>query len=74
MLSKTKISNGNSTVIPSEIRHELDISPGDILIWHVKNDKIIVVHRKKITLDEITGIIDEGGDAVRSKKKVQRGM
>ena len=71
MLSKTKISNGNSTVIPSEIRHELDISPGDILIWHVKKDKIIVEHRKKITIDEITGIINEGGDALKSKKKVQ---
>lgn len=74
MLSKTKISNGHSTVIPSEIRHELNISPGDILIWHIKKDKIVLEHRKRITIDDITGIISEGGDAVKSKKKIQRGM
>jgi AbrB family looped-hinge helix DNA binding protein len=74
LLSKTKISNGNSTVIPSEIRHKLHIEPGDLLLWELKKDKIVVEHRKKITIDDITGIITKGGDAVRSKRKIQRGM
>lgn len=74
MLSKTKISNGNSTVIPSEIRHRLDISAGDILLWDLKHDKIIVEHRKKVTLDDVTGLISQGGNAVAAKKKHQSGM
>ena len=73
MLSKTKISNGNSTVIPSEIRHRLDISPGDLLIWDIIQDKILVEHRKKLTLDDVMGIVSKGGDAVAAKKKIQSG-
>jgi AbrB family looped-hinge helix DNA binding protein len=73
MLSETKISNGNSTVIPSEIRHRLDISPGDLLIWDLRQDKILVEHRKKVTLDDVTGIVSKGGDAVAAKKKIQSG-
>lgn len=74
MLSKTKISNGNSTVIPSAIRHKLDITAGDILLWDLKHDKIILEHRKKVTLDDVTGLISKGGDAVASKKRHQSGM
>lgn len=59
--------------MPAEIRHELRILPGDILLWNVKNGKIILEHRKKITLDDISGIISKGGDAVRSKKRIQSG-
>ncbi len=73
MLSKTKISNSNSTSIPSLIRHKFEISPGDILLWDIKKDKIILEHRKKITLNDIDGIISVGGDAVKSKKKSQSG-
>ena len=73
MLSKTKISNGNSTVIPSEVRHKLDISPGDLLIWDIKQNKILIEHRKKVTLDDVTGIVSRGGDAVAAKKKIQSG-
>ena len=73
MLSKSKISNSNSTSIPAQIRHKFNISPGDILLWDIKNDKIILEHRKKITLNDIDGIISVGGDAVKSKKKSQSG-
>ncbi len=30
--------------------------------------------RKKVDLENILGIFDEGGNAVESKKKVQRGL
>lgn len=73
MLSKTKISRKFSTVVPSKIRKTMGLDPGDILMWRVKNDKIEVTPRKKIELKDITGIISVGGDAVASKKKVQRG-
>lgn len=73
MLSETKISSENSTVIPSPIRRKFGISPGDILQWDVDKDKIQVTPRKKVTLDDIVGMISVGGDAVKSKKQVQRG-
>ena len=73
MSSKTKISDGYSTVLPAEIRKTLDLSPGDILQWDVE-DGIITIHpRKKVTLGGICGIVSSGGDAVNDKKKIQSG-
>ena len=36
MTSKTKISDGYSTVLPAEIRKSLDLVPGDILQWDIE--------------------------------------
>ena len=73
MLSETKISDGNSTVIPSAIRKRFGISPGDILEWKVEETDIRIIPRKKVGLDDIEGMINVGGDAVESKKRVQKG-
>jgi AbrB family looped-hinge helix DNA binding protein len=73
MTSKTKISDGYSTVIPAEIRKALDLTQGDILQWDV-DDGIITIHpRKKLTLAGICGIVNIGGDALKDKKKIQSG-
>jgi AbrB family looped-hinge helix DNA binding protein len=73
MPSKTKISDGYSTVLPAEIRKALNLTPGDILQWDVE-DGIITIHpRKKVTLTGICGVISAGGDAVNDKKKIQSG-
>jgi AbrB family looped-hinge helix DNA binding protein len=71
--SKTKLSEGYSTVIPAEIRKALNLVPGDILQWEIEKGIIIVKPRKKETLREITGMISCGGDAVTAKKNVQSG-
>ncbi len=73
MLSKTKISRKFSTVIPSKIRKEMGLDSGDVLTWRVKDDKIELTPRKKTELKDITGLISAGGDAVISKKDIQRG-
>ena len=73
MLSKTKISKGYSTVIPAEIRHAMDLEPGDILEWNIKGEVLMVKPRKKVTWDDVIGIISVGGDAVESKRRIQRG-
>ena len=73
MISKTKISKGNSTIVPSEIRKRFDINPGDILVWVVRGDKIELTPRKRVTFDDIIGIIEVGGDAVEAKKRIQAG-
>lgn len=73
MPSKTKLSEGYSTVLPAEIRKALNLVPGDILQWEIEKGIIMVKPRKKETLREITGMISCGGDAVTAKKNVQSG-
>jgi bifunctional DNA-binding transcriptional regulator/antitoxin component of YhaV-PrlF toxin-antitoxin module len=59
--------------VPSKLRKEHAIEPGDVLQWEAKGKSILVKVRKKVVLDDIKGIISAGGDAVESKKGVQRG-
>ncbi|UCH88497.1 MAG: AbrB/MazE/SpoVT family DNA-binding domain-containing protein [Thermoplasmata archaeon] len=73
MLSETKVSSKYQTVVPSKVRNDFDIEPGDILEWEEKGDHIIIKVRKRVTLNDITGIISVGGDAVGAKKRIQRG-
>jgi AbrB family looped-hinge helix DNA binding protein len=73
MVSKTKISEGYSTVLPAKIRKSLNLTPGDILQWDIEDGVITIKPRKKVTLTGICGAISSGGDAVNDKKKVQSG-
>ena len=73
MTSKTKISEGYSTVLPAEIRKALNLKPGDLLQWDVENGLIKIQPRKKMTLAGICGVISSGGNAVNDKKKIQSG-
>jgi len=73
MTSKTKISDGYSTVLPAEIRKALDLAPGDVLQWDVEEGSIRIRPRKKMTLAGICGVVSAGGNALNDKKKVQSG-
>ncbi len=73
MLSETKVSSKYQTVVPSKVRKDYDIEPGDILEWEEAGEAIIIKVRKRISLDDIVGLISVGGNAVKSKKKIQRG-
>ena len=73
MLSETVISKGYQTVVPAKIRKTHHIMPGDVIEW-VDDKKGIHVHiRKKRTLNDIIGIVKSEGDAVESKKFIQKG-
>ena len=73
MISETKISSGHSTIVPAEIRRSLGINPGDILVWTLDNHEITIKPRKKMQFKDIVGLIEEGGDSVSAKKRIQRG-
>jgi len=74
MTSETKISKGFQTVVPSEIRKKFDIGPGDILEWKSTTKGAEIRFRKKISFEDIAGMIDiPETDAVELKKRVQRG-
>ena len=72
MVSKSKISKGYLTVVPKEVRKATRVREGDILEWSLEGEKIVVRPRRRRTLEDITGLIAHGGDAVRSKRRVQR--
>ncbi len=74
MLSETVISKGYQTVVPAKIRRVHNLMPGDVLEWIESENGIIVRPRKKRTLKDIIGIAQAGGDAVESKKQVQKGL
>ena len=74
MLSETVISKGYQTVVPAKIRKAHKIVPGDVLEWIDSEKGIIVQPRKKRTLKDIIGLVKGEGDAVESKKQVQKGL
>jgi len=61
-------------VVPSDIRKRFDVGPGDILEWITTENGAEIKFRKKVTIDDIFGMVDgPETDAVELKKKVQRG-
>ena len=68
------ISKGYQTVVPAKIRRAHDILPGDVLEWIDTEKGIMVQPRKKRTLKDIIGIVKGEGDAVESKKRIQKGL
>lgn len=74
MTSETKISKGFQTVVPSNIRKMFDVGPGDILEWRPTENGVEIKFRKKVTFQDIAGMVKgEPTDAVELKKKFQRG-
>ncbi len=74
MFDETVISKGYQTVVPAKIRRAHNILPGDVLEWIDDEKGIIVQPRKKRTLKDIIGLVKAEGDAVESKKRVQKGL
>lgn len=74
MFDETVISKGYQTVVPAKIRRAHDILPGDVLEWIDTEKGIMVQPRKKRTLKDIIGLVKGEGDAVESKKRVQKGL
>jgi len=73
MISRTKVSRGNLTVVPKDVRKTLGVRQGDVLEWSLDGERVIVKPRRRRTVDDITAIIAVGGDAVRDKKRAQQG-
>lgn len=74
MFDETVISKGYQTVVPAKIRRAHDILPGDVLEWIDTEKGIMVQPRKKRTLKDIIGLVKGEGNAVESKKRIQKGL
>ena len=73
MLSKSKISKGYQTVVPSAVRDSYRVEPGDYLEWIPGEEGVTVRFRKRQRLRDLAGIGSRPSDAVAVKKRVQRG-
>lgn len=74
MTYKTKISKGFQTVVPAEIRKKFHVGPGDQLEWIISDGEVKLRFRKKVSIEDILGMIDgPETNAVELKKRVQRG-
>lgn len=71
LLSETRVSKGYLTVVPSEVRRAVGLREGDRLQWSLRGTEILIRVRRRTSIEDITGMISHGGDAVASKKSVQ---
>ncbi len=58
-MPSTKVYSNNQITIPAEIRKKHNIKPNDIVEWREdENGKIELTFRKKVTHEDIAGIVD----------------
>lgn len=74
MVTETKISKGFQTVVPSNIRKLFKVGPGDIVEWKTDKNKVEIIFRKRVTINDVFGIVDgPQTNSVEMKKRIQRG-
>lgn len=61
-------------MVPKEVRRASSIEEGDLLEWAIEEGTIVVRPRRRRTIEDITGLIAGGGDAVADKRRLQRGQ
>ena len=65
------------TQVPAELRARYNVQPGDLVVWdELDDDRVAVRFRRRYTIEDMVGLLGPGGpggDAVRDKKRAQRG-
>jgi bifunctional DNA-binding transcriptional regulator/antitoxin component of YhaV-PrlF toxin-antitoxin module len=69
----TKLGRRAQTVVPAKLRRKHRLKEGDRLVWEETAEGFLVRPRKRMSLDDLTGLIAVGGDAVKDKRRVARG-
>jgi AbrB family looped-hinge helix DNA binding protein len=72
---RTKVSQGYQVAVPAELRKRYGIGVGDEVMWIVDDDRVTTDFRKRPSIEGIVslGRSGTGGNAVETKKRVQRG-
>lgn len=70
MVLLTRVSSGGTTVVPAALRREAHLECGDRLEWEFNEGVFTVRPRKRMTLDDITGIGSHGGNSVEDKYRM----
>jgi len=72
----TKLYKGYQTVVPAEIRKELNLTMDDVLDWSTEDGKMIIEIKRQRPISDLRRFIikdTEPTDAVELKKKAGRG-
>ena len=72
----TQLYKGFQTVVPSQIRKQLNLDLDYILEWDIsKNGKVEVEFRKKTSFMDLKGIVksDDSTDSVKLQRKMRKG-
>lgn len=73
VLASSKLYGNDEIHIPKAIKKafkQFQIDEDTIFDWDIKDNEIILTPRKKVKLDDIIGIIDEGDDEYDIDKMV----
>ena len=77
MMAKTSIYPKYQTTIPKEIRKRLDLKENYVIEWDInENGKVELTFRKKLTEEDIAGMIKKElpYDSVEIKKRGSKGL
>ena len=77
MMAKTSIYPKYQTTIPKEIRKKLDLKENYVIEWDInENGKVELTFRKKLTEEDIAGMIKKElpYDSVEIKKRGSKGL
>ena len=72
----TKLYKGFQTVVPSEIREELNLTIEDSLDWSIEEGKMVIEIKRQRPISDLSEFVitdSEATDAVEIKKKSGRG-
>lgn len=72
----TKLYNGFQTVVPAQIRKELDLRIDDLLEWSTEDGKMIIEIKRQAPMSDLSEFeikAPEPTDAVDLKKRSGRG-
>ena len=73
VLANTKVYNNYQTAIPKEIRKKFNIDHDTIIEWGIDDEgEPIISFRKKVTVDDIIGIVDD--DDERNSVELKRSI
>lgn len=74
ILANSKIYKNFQTVIPKEVRKEYNVTDNTIIEWIKKdNNELKVNFRKKVTLEDVAGMIKKEDD-VEDDWDIDRGV
>lgn len=76
MYAITKVSSSNQVVVPDEFRKFYEISAGDEISWTNTEEEILLKIEKKVTEEDITGLIKKELplNSVEIKKRRSKGL
>lgn len=74
-IARSRLTSRGRTSVPIEIRRQLGLEPGSILVWYVEGNTVTVRGERCCSLDDIhRTLFPEGAPAARSLRELKEGI